>query len=81
MTTASTPARPSLAARLALPLMLAGGIALLAFVATVPLGVTQQLLFSAVVFGIALVLRRREGRLIPLVLMGLSLVMSTRYMA
>ena len=78
MTTASTPARPSLAARLALPLMLAGGIALLAFVATVPLGGTQQLLFSAVVFGIALVLRRREGRLIPLVLMGLSLVMSTR---
>jgi len=69
-----------LPARLALPLLLAGTIALIAFVVTVPLDVTQQLLFSAVVFAVALCLRNREGRLVPLILMGLSLVMSTRYM-
>ena len=80
MTKPSTPARVSLPARLALPLLVALAIALIAFVATVPLDVTQQMLFSAVVFVIALLLRRREGRLVPLILMGLSLVMSSRYM-
>lgn len=67
-------------ARLSLAALVAGAVALMAFVATVPLDVVHQLLFSAVVFGIALCLRNREGRLVPLVLMGLSLVMSTRYM-
>ncbi|MDV3469627.1 UDP-forming cellulose synthase catalytic subunit [Stenotrophomonas sp. C3(2023)] len=63
-----------------MPVLVAGMVFLTAFVITVPLDVTQQLLFSAAVFAIALCLRNRPGRLIPLILMGLSLVMSTRYM-
>lgn len=52
----------------------------LALMVVVPLDVRHQLVFSAVVFGAALLLRNREGRLVPLVLMGLSLLVSTRYM-
>ncbi|HGK7304410.1 UDP-forming cellulose synthase catalytic subunit [Stenotrophomonas maltophilia] len=80
MTQTSPPARSAFMVRLGLAVLVAGAVALLAFVATVPMDVTYQLVFSAVVFGIALLLRNREGRLIPLILMGLSLVMSTRYM-
>lgn len=52
----------------------------LVLMVTVPLDVRQQLLFSAVVFGIALCLRNSTKTLVPLVLMGLSLLVSTRYM-
>ncbi|MGV8960523.1 MAG: UDP-forming cellulose synthase catalytic subunit [Stenotrophomonas sp.] len=75
-----SPRGDAVLARLALFALVVGGAMLLAFVVTVPLDVGYQFLFSAVVFGIALCLRNRESRLMPLVLMGLSLVMSTRYM-
>lgn len=80
MTQTSTRPRGAWSARFGLAILVAGAIALLAFVATVPLDVVHQLLFSAVVFGTALCLRNRESRLVPLILMSLSLVMSTRYM-
>ncbi|MCD9027075.1 UDP-forming cellulose synthase catalytic subunit [Luteimonas sp. BDR2-5] len=56
------------------------GLLLLAFVVTVPLEVGQQLVFSALVFIIGVVLSKRAGRLVVLTMMGLSLVVSTRYM-
>jgi cellulose synthase (UDP-forming) len=80
MSKSSTPRGDAVLARLALLALAVGGAMLLAFVVTVPMEIGQQFLFSAVVFLIALCLRNRENRLIPLVLMGLSLVMSTRYM-
>ena len=80
MSKTSTPRGDAVLARLALLALVVGGAMLLAFVITVPMEIGQQFLFSAVVFLIALCLRNRESRLIPLVLMGLSLVMSTRYM-
>lgn len=80
MTKPPDPAPSAWPARLALPLLATGMIVLTAFVVTVPMDVGQQLLFSALVFAIALGLRNLPGRLVPLVLMGLSLVMSTRYM-
>ncbi|KAF1686578.1 UDP-forming cellulose synthase catalytic subunit [Pseudoxanthomonas broegbernensis] len=55
------------------------GLLALAFVVTVPLDAWQQFAFSAVVFAIALALRNRRSRLVVLVLMGLSLAMSARY--
>ena len=67
-------------ARLALAALVLVGALLVAFVVTVPLNVAQQLLFSLAVFVIGLCLRRASNRIVPLVLMGLSLVMSSRYM-
>ena len=58
----------------------ASALPVLAFVATVPLAAGPQLVFSAVVFIAALLLRRNGSRLAVLAMMGLSLAMSTRYM-
>ena len=66
--------------RLMLALIIVVGIAFLGFVVSVPMAVEQQLLLSAAAFGAAWLLRNRAGRIAPLVMMGLSLVMSTRYM-
>ncbi|MBD9369513.1 UDP-forming cellulose synthase catalytic subunit [Xanthomonas sp. XNM01] len=76
----STPAGDAFVAKVAFWTLCVVGLLFLAFVVTVPLDVGQQLAFSAVVFLIAMVLRNRESRLVVLVLMGLSLTMSTRYM-
>ncbi|ALJ29390.1 Cellulose synthase catalytic subunit [Stenotrophomonas acidaminiphila] len=67
-------------ARLGLAALVLVGMLLIGFVVTVPLDVTRQLLFSLAVFAIGLCLRRARNRIVPLLLMGLSLVMSSRYM-
>ena len=70
----------ALLARIAqLAIWIVGALAL-AFVVTVPLDAGQQFVFSAVVFVLALCLRRSQSRLVVLALMGLSLAMSSRYM-
>lgn len=56
------------------------GTVLLVFVVAVPMEVAQQAIFSAVLFGVALLLRRRGGRIGVLVMMGMSLAVSSRYM-
>lgn len=59
-----------------------GLLALLLFAAviTVPLELRQQVAFACVTFAVALVLVRREGRAVALLLMLLSACMSLRYM-
>ncbi len=76
----STSAGNAFLAKLALCSLWIVGLSFLAFVVTVPLDAAQQFAFSLVVFLIAICLRNRESRLVVLVLMGLSLTMSTRYM-
>ena len=78
MTSAEVP-RPLVAKGLTWALALAGALALF-FVVMVPMDVTQQLTFSAAVFVVALCMRRRGGRIGSLLMMGLSLAVSTRYM-
>ncbi len=55
------------------------GALLLVFVVAVPMDVAQQMIFSAVLFVVALSLRRRGGRVVVLTMMGLSLAVSSRY--
>ncbi|MDO5610371.1 MAG: UDP-forming cellulose synthase catalytic subunit [Pseudomonadota bacterium] len=62
----------------ALGLWVLAGIALVV-VAVVPMELKQQLLFSALIFAFGLILGRRESRLSALIMMGLSLAISTRY--
>jgi cellulose synthase (UDP-forming) len=76
----TAPDKGALLARLGVFALWAIGLPVLAFVVTVPLNAAQQFAFSLVVFVIALLLRRSQGRLVVLALMGLSLAMSTRYM-
>lgn len=66
--------------RLALGFLWLAGLSALVFLASVPMEVGQQLLFSLVIFVISMFVRKSGGRLAVLVLMGLSLVVSTRYM-
>lgn len=73
------PGARTLAEKAALWLLCVAGLALLAFVASVPLDVKHQFLLSGAVFVAALLLRRSSSRLVVLALMGLSLAMSTRY--
>lgn len=65
--------------KVALGVLCLAGLALLVFVASVPLDVKHQFLLSAAVFVAALLLRRSSSRVVVLALMGLSLAMSTRY--
>ena len=65
--------------KVALGVLCLAGLALLVFVASVPLDVKHQFLLSAAVFVAALLLRRSSSRVVVLGLMGLSLAMSTRY--
>jgi Glycosyltransferases, probably involved in cell wall biogenesis len=65
--------------KLATAALWVAGLALVGFVASVPLDVKQQFVLSAAVFVAALLLRRSSSRLVVLALMGLSLTMSTRY--
>ncbi len=55
------------------------GALLLVFVVAVPMDVVQQMVFSAVLFVVAWCLRRRGGRVVVLMMMGLSLAVSSRY--
>ena len=55
------------------------GIAALVAVVSVPMDVVQQLTFSLAVFVVGLLLRKRGGRLVTLVMIGLSLAVSSRY--
>ncbi|WP_066093850.1 UDP-forming cellulose synthase catalytic subunit [Xanthomonas massiliensis] len=52
---------------------------LLVFVVAVPMDVLQQTLFSLALFIVALVLRRRAGRISALVMMAISVAVSSRY--
>lgn len=45
-----------------------------------PLDLTEQLIFSGVSFGLALVMRRVAGRLATLVMIGLSITATSRYL-
>ncbi|HEY0333109.1 MAG TPA: UDP-forming cellulose synthase catalytic subunit [Stenotrophomonas sp.] len=80
MSIASVPRAGSLLPRLATWSLWLVGALLLVFVVAVPMDVTQQLIFSAVLFVVAMILRRRGGRMIVLLLMGISLAVSSRYM-
>ncbi len=53
---------------------------LLLFIITVPFSLNEQLIFSFLLVGLALYLRRYVGTLFTLVLICLSLLVSTRYM-
>ena len=55
------------------------GVATLVAVVSVPMDVVQQLTFSLAVFVVGLLVRKRGGRLVTLVLIGLSLAVSSRY--
>ncbi len=55
------------------------GVLLLVFVVLVPMDVPQQSLFSAVLFAAGLALLRSGNSLAVLVMMGISLVVSSRY--
>ena len=55
------------------------GVATLVAVVSVPMDVVQQLTFSLAVFVVGLLLRKRGGRLVTLVMVGLSLAASSRY--
>ena len=54
-------------------------LAILGLIAWVTLPTPTQILFSICLVGTALYLRRYEGMLVTLILMGMSLVVSTRY--
>lgn len=56
------------------------GLAALAFVVSIPMGVVPQLIFSGALFVVGLILRPIKGRLIVLIMMGMSMAVSTRYM-
>ena len=56
------------------------GLALFALVFTVPLDLTGQVIFAAVSFGVALLLRRVPGRLPTLAMVIFSISASMRYM-
>lgn len=71
--------------RSALPLPLLAlawivGLIALAFIVSVPMTVIPQLMFSGILFVIGLILKRIKGQGVVLVMMGLSLTVSTRYM-
>lgn len=55
------------------------GVATLVAVVSVPMDVVQQLTFSLAVFVVGLLVRKRGGRLVTLVMIGLSLAVSSRY--
>ncbi|XHI63619.1 Cellulose synthase catalytic subunit [UDP-forming] [Xanthomonas euvesicatoria] len=55
------------------------GALLLVFVVAVSMDVTQQLVFSGVLFAVALAVRNRGGRVVILMMMGMSLAVSCRY--
>lgn len=78
--TAAVSRRRSVLPRLATWSLWLLGILLLVFVVAVPMEVVQQLVFSAVLFVVALLLRRRGGRIGVLVMMGMSMAVSSRYM-
>lgn len=56
------------------------GLAALAFIVTIPMSVIPQTLFSGLLFIFGLILKQMKGRLVVLVMMGLSMTVSTRYM-
>ncbi|WP_144637135.1 UDP-forming cellulose synthase catalytic subunit [Bordetella genomosp. 13] len=62
--------------------VLAGAVAALLFVlaVTVEFGLAQQLMFTGICVVLALVLHRMGGRLITLVMVALSIIVSLRYM-
>jgi cellulose synthase (UDP-forming) len=78
MTAAVTRPRSALPGLATWALWLLGAL-LLGFVVAVPMDVPQQMLFSAVLFVVALFLRRRGGRVAVLMMMGMSLAVSSRY--
>ncbi|MHA7834076.1 MAG: UDP-forming cellulose synthase catalytic subunit, partial [Algiphilus sp.] len=49
------------------------------FIATTPMEWTQQLWFSAGLFALAVLLRKRSGRAVTLILISLSLIATARY--
>ena len=66
--------------RLARYLVTACALVVLYFVLTVPMGLTEQLLFSGCCFACAMLLRRLQGRYATLVMVVLSVIASGRYM-
>ncbi|WP_126968304.1 UDP-forming cellulose synthase catalytic subunit [Xanthomonas arboricola] len=78
MTAASRRSGSPLPALATWALWLLGGL-LLVFVVAVPMDVTQQLVFSGVLFAVALAVRKRGGRVVILTMMGMSLAVSCRY--
>ena len=79
MSAVQQPASASFLTRLSTVALWLLGAVLLVFVVAVPMDVVQQLVFSLALFAVALVLRRRGGRVAALVMMGLSLAVSSRY--
>ena len=80
MSVSSTAEAGQRSTRLALYVLVMASVMLLGFVIVVPMDVPEQMVFSVAVFLIGMVLRNRPGRAIPLILMGMSLIVSTRYM-
>ncbi|WP_420429754.1 UDP-forming cellulose synthase catalytic subunit [Algiphilus sp.] len=65
--------------RLVHALLLVVGLIAIGFIATTPMEWTQQLWFSGGLFALAVLLRKRSGRAVTLVLISLSLIATARY--
>lgn len=61
-------------------LLVALGVCLFVAATITPLDLTEQLIFSGMSFGLALVMRRVAGRLATLVMIGLSITATSRYL-